>query len=51
MVEAVWNIDFSHSSRKAWSILNNLTGRSRYSSRHCLASTDANAFQLGRNER
>ena len=26
--KAVWSIDFSHSSRKAWSILNNLTGRS-----------------------
>ena len=26
--EAVRSIDFSHSSRKAWSILNNLTGRS-----------------------
>ena len=30
--EAVQTIDFSHSSRKAWSILNNLTGRSRRSS-------------------
>ncbi|KAJ8411107.1 hypothetical protein AAFF_G00181420 [Aldrovandia affinis] len=29
--EAVNTIDFSHSSRKAWSILNNLTGRSRHS--------------------
>ena len=27
--EAVRSIDFSHSSRKAWSILNNLTGRSQ----------------------
>ena len=26
--KAVQSIDFSHSSRKAWSILNNLTGRS-----------------------
>ena len=33
--EAVQNIDFSHSSRNAWSILNNLTGRSRHSPRHC----------------
>ena len=32
--EAVRSIDFSHSSRKAWSILNNLTGRSRHSPRH-----------------
>ena len=29
--EAFQTIDFSHSSRKAWSILNNLTGRSRSS--------------------
>ena len=28
--EAVRSIDFSQSSRKAWSILNNLTGRSRH---------------------
>ena len=28
--EAVQSIDFSHSSQKAWSILNNLTGRSRH---------------------
>ena len=27
--EVVWSIDFSYSSRKAWSILNNLTGRSQ----------------------
>ena len=33
--KAVWRIDFSHSSRKAWTILNNLTGRSRHSPRHC----------------
>ena len=32
--EAVQIIDFSHSSRKAWSILNKLTGRSRHSPRH-----------------
>ena len=29
--KAVPSIDFLHSSRKAWSILNNLTGRSRHS--------------------
>ena len=39
--EAVRSIDFSHSSRKAWSILNNLTGRSRHSPRHCPVSADA----------
>ena len=33
--EAVQNIDFSHSSRKAWSIMNNLTGRSQHEPRHC----------------
>ena len=44
--EAVRSIDFSHSSRKAWSILNNLTGRSRHSPRHCPVSADAIASQL-----
>ena len=43
------SIDFSHSSRKAWSILNNLTGRSRHSPRHSPASADAIASQLVRN--
>ena len=47
--EAVRRIDFSHSSRKAWSILNNLTGRSRHSSHHCPVSGDAIAAQLVRN--
>ena len=47
--EAVRNIDFSHSSRKAWSILNNLTGRSKHSPRHCPVSADAIASQLVRN--
>ena len=46
---AIWSIDFSHSSRKAWSISNNLTGRSRHSPRHCLVSADAIASQLVRN--
>ena len=45
----VLSIDFSHSSRKAWSILNNLTGRSRHSPRHCPVSADAIASQLVRN--
>ena len=47
--EAVRSIDFSHSSRKACSILNNLTGRSRHSPRHCPVSSDAIASQLVRN--
>ena len=47
--EAVRSIDFSHSSRKAWSILNNLTGRSRHSLRHCPVSADAIASQLVKN--
>ena len=47
--EAVWSIDFSHSSQKAWSILNNLTGRSRHSPRHCPVSADAIASQLVKN--
>ena len=47
--EAVRSIDFSHSSRKAWSILNNLTGRSRHSPRHCPVSADAIASRLVRN--
>ena len=44
-------IDFLHSSRKAWSILNNLTGRSRHSPRHCAVSANAIASQLIRNGR
>ena len=47
--EAVRSIDFSHCSRKAWSILNNLTGRSQHSPRHCPVSADAIASQLVRN--
>ena len=46
--EAVQSIDFSHSSRKAWSTLNNL-GRSRHSPRHCPVSADAIASQLVKN--
>ena len=45
----VGSIDFSHSSRKACSILNNLTGRSRHSPRYCLVSANAIASQLVRN--
>ena len=44
--EAVRSIEFSHSSRKPWSILNNLTGRSRHSPRHCPVSANAIASQL-----
>ena len=47
--KAVRSINFSHSSRKAWSILNDFTGRSRHSPRHCSVSADAIAFQLVRN--
>ena len=47
--EAVRSIDFSHSSRKAWSIFNNFTGRSRHSPRHCPVSADTIASQLVRN--
>ena len=49
--EAVRSIDFSHSSRKEWSILNNLTGTSRHSPCHCLISADVIASQLVRNSR
>ena len=47
--KAVPSIDFSHSSRKAWSTLNNLTGRSRHSPCHCPVSANAIASQLVRN--
>ena len=49
--EAIRSIDFSHTSRKAWSFLNNLIGRSRHSPRHCSVSADAIASQLVRNEK
>ena len=44
--KAVRSIDLSHSSRKAWSISNNLTGRSRNTPCHCPVSADAIASQL-----
>ena len=47
--EAVRSIDFSHYSRKTWSILNNLTGRSRHTPRHCPVSVNAIASHLVRN--
>ena len=49
--EAAQTIDSSHSSRKAWSILNNLTNRSRRSPRHSAVSANAIASQLIRNGR
>ena len=49
--KTVQSINFSHSSRKAWSILNNLTGRPRHSFCHCSVSADAIASQLIRNGR
>ena len=44
--EVVQNIDFSHSSRVAWSTLNNLIGTSRQSPRQCSVSANATANQL-----
>ena len=38
-------------SEQAWSILNNLTGRSRHSPHHCPVSANAIASQLVRNEK
>ena len=42
-------MDFLDSNRKARSILNNLTGRSQHSPRHCPVSANAIASQLVRN--
>ena len=47
--EAVRSIDFSYSSRKAWNILNKLTGRSRHSPHHCPVSANDIASQLVKN--
>ena len=49
--EAVQTIDFSHSSCKAWNILNNITGRSRRSPRHCAVSANAIASVLVNNSK
>ena len=49
--KAIQTIDFSHSSQQAWSISNNLTGRTRRSPRHCALSANAIASQLIRNSR
>ena len=47
--DAVRSIDISHSGRKAWSILSNLTGRLQHSPRHCPVTANAIASQLVRN--
>ena len=47
--EAVSTIDFTHSSRKAWSTINNLTGRSVRYHRPCPISANAIAAQLVKN--
>ena len=47
--EAVNSIDFSHSSRKAWSTINKLTGRSGRSSRLCPISPNSIVLQLVKN--
>ena len=47
--EAVNFIDFSHSSRKAWRTINNLTGRSGPSFRQCIVSVKSIASQLVKN--
>ena len=44
--EPVQTIDFSHNSQQAWSISNNLTGRTRRSPRHCAVSANAIVSQL-----
>ena len=44
-------VNFSHYSRKVWSILNNLSGRSPHSFRYCLVLADAIASQLVKNGR
>ena len=44
--EAVHSIDFSLSSLKAWSTINNLTGRSRHSNLSCPVSANATASKL-----
>ena len=49
--KAFQTIDFSHCSRKAWNVLNNLTGRSRRSPRDCAVSANAIASQLITNGR
>jgi len=47
--EAVNSIDFSHSSRKVWRIINKLTGRSGCSFRQCPVSANSIVSQLVKN--
>ena len=47
--EAVNSSEFSHSSRKAWSIINKLTGRYGHSFRLCPISANSIASQLVKN--
>ena len=47
--EAVNSIDFAHSSRKAWSTISKLTGRSGRSSHLCPVSANSIASQLVKN--
>ena len=47
--EAVNTIDFTHSSRLAWNTINNLTGRSRNTTRPCPISANSIASQLVKN--
>ena len=47
--EVVQNIDFSHFSRVAWSVLSNLIGTSQKFSCHCHVSSNAIASQLVKN--
>ena len=49
--KAVQNISLSHSSWVAWSVLNNLTGRSRQFLRQCSVSANAIASQLAKNDK
>ena len=49
--EAFQSINFSYSSRKAWSTLNNVTGRSLHSSLQCPVSSGAIESHLVKNGR
>ena len=49
--EAVQSIDFIPSSRRAWTIINNLTGHSRHPPRQCSISANAISSQLIRNRK
>ena len=47
--EAVNSIDFTHSSRLAWSTKNNLTGKQRHTQRTCPISSNSIASELVKN--